>query len=259
MPNKTKSSLGEEPQVVSRGKMIFTLALAGVFDFLRAFFVFFVFTGPALATLACTSKVNSAVGTTVASAGGKVIAAVCAGGSTALGTITAPALIAFGLIMADCVSFLGFLTLSMWVLATNLRVIKVIPTAIIQFSASFAASEVPFWGAFPFFSYRLWRIYGAQRLKEKRALKKWQEERAEIEKQEREAAQLRLMQMRAAQETQFAITEAANEEAEMEEQSIQEEQKIEQTQKEKLAGNMGGQGAANDDHYETPSRLQDAA
>ncbi|MFA5942333.1 MAG: hypothetical protein WC798_01535 [Candidatus Paceibacterota bacterium] len=134
------------------------LAAAALFDALRYFFLFFWFFGPAAAALYCTTKVSGVVGTTV---GGLV----CGAGAVAGGYLGAPALIAFGTIMAMAVGFAGWLTVTFFIFAANGRAFKDNPFSILWSLGGLGASVLVM----------VWGIYKTQIENDKKVLKKYEQ------------------------------------------------------------------------------------
>ncbi|MFA6519336.1 MAG: hypothetical protein WCT41_00715 [Candidatus Paceibacterota bacterium] len=208
MPQK---KIKPEPPMMTRSKSMPIIVAAVLFDLMRGFFTLFWFFGPALAALYCTVKGGEiASSVTFGLLGTKTAAALCSAaaitGGTAISAFTAP----FGIIMADAVGLFGFLVLGMWIVMTNMRILKAVETGPIQFAGAFAVAEIPFLGALPVFSFILWRLYGAQIRTEEAAHKKWEKETADARLQERNQQQSQLLQIQAAQQMQFAQQEAAN-------------------------------------------------
>jgi hypothetical protein len=179
------------------------LVTAGIFDVIRIFFEWFVFFGPALGAVACTSWVNGALGTTIAATGGKVVAGVCTAAGVAGGIAFSETTEAFGAIMADIVGFAGFLTLGLWIFMTNKRLFVVNPSGSLQFLASFGVCEIPFVGTVPAFSIMLYFLYRKQIKIEKAAFKKWEQEQEQIKLRERNQRVAELVQ-----EQQMQLAEA---------------------------------------------------
>ncbi len=211
MPQRKSSP---EPKVMTWGKASFVLVAAVIFDLVRGFFQLFWFFGPAMAGLYCTLKVGDVWVV------GKLLVAGCvalAGGAgVAFSEVTGP----FGVLMADSIGLIAFLTLGLWIVITNERILKSIANAPLQFAGAFAIGEIPLIGAFPVFSVILWRLYSTQIRVEKAAHAKWEEEQATLHRQEQEQQNARLMQARVAQvaaanqqaANEAVYTEAANDE-----------------------------------------------
>jgi hypothetical protein len=195
MPVRSRSGRASTtpPPVMTRP--ILLLAIAVILDLLRAFFQLFWFFGPALAGFYCTTKVGdiAIVGSTLAKA---CIVGAALGGA-ALSEVTAP----IGVIMADSIGLMAFLGLGIWIAVRTARIFKAISSAPLQFAAAFAVGEIPFLGAFPVFTFILWRLYGAQIRVEKAALKKWEEgQQQQRLLEQREQQQMQLMQAHAMQQ-----------------------------------------------------------
>jgi hypothetical protein len=207
-PNRNSSA---PPKVLTWKAATPTLAVALIFDALRAFFEMFWFFGPALAAIGCTALSNGFFKTAITTIGGKVAAGVCGGAAAVAGFFAAPAIETFGLLMADFISFFGFLVLVTWVVISNWRIVKTVKTAPFQFAGAFVMSEIPFIGAFPFFFITLWRLYSRQIKVEKEALNKWNTENAAaIAEEQRMNAQIQIQQIQEAQDAEFETEEAAN-------------------------------------------------
>lgn len=190
-----RSALRPEPPVMTKGGRGFVLVFAVIFDALRTFFYFFVFFGPALLAAYCASK-----GGDIWLVGGLVTDA-CVAAATAAGIAGAEVTGPLGILMAEAVGLIGFLTLGLIILMTNLRIFKTAATAPTWFVGAFAFGAVPFLGALPVFSVVIWRLYGAQIKAERDAHQKWEKEHAAAKRQERErqqAAALARMQQAAA-------------------------------------------------------------
>lgn len=163
------------------------LIAAVLFDLVRGFFQFFWFFGPALAGVYCTVKASGAVGTTIAGA-------VCGAAATYGGALISEATIPFGVIMADAVGLIAFLSLGLWIVMTNARILKTVSNAPLQFAGAFAVGEIPLLGAFPVFTAILWKMYKTQIRVEKKALEEWKKENADAERQKQNQQAAELMQ-----------------------------------------------------------------
>ncbi len=231
-----RSALKPEPPVITQSNRGFVLAFAATFDTLRLFFYFFVFFGPALAAVYCASKVGD-----IWLVGG-LATEVCIAAAAAAGVAGAGVTVPLGILMAEAVALVGFLTLGLIIIMTNRRLFKTAATAPAWFVGAFAFGAVPFLGALPVFTVVIWRLYGAQMKAEKAAHQKWEEENAQALRQAREeraaevAGQIQRMQQTAANDELYAETEAANEESYAEQEEAGEEKRV-QTE------------AANDDDY----------
>ncbi|MDD3531622.1 MAG: hypothetical protein PHV99_03485 [Candidatus Pacebacteria bacterium] len=209
MPQNRLSS--NPPRVSSRWEATPILAAFIVLDLLRAFFQFFWFFGPALAASACITAVNNAVGVTAADIAGKLVAAGCAAAGIAGGTAASAFTTPFGLLMADAIGFVSFLSFKLWTLM-NSRVRNVQKTMMLWQMGGFLLSEVPFIGALPVYSPLVWFLYGRVIQTEKKELKKWEAATAAArQKQEAQRMQVQAAQQQQAlqEETQRAEEEAA--------------------------------------------------
>lgn len=174
MPRKTKSS--PPPEVMTWGKATPALVISGIFDALRLMFVGFIFFGPAMAGLYCDYKVSDWVGSALG-----LTKAACASGAVALGFFGAPALMAFGTIMAMATGFAGWLVVGGWLMITNSRIFK---ENALWFVGSLLFSEVPFIGAIPAITVSVWKMYSNQIKLEKVAFAKWKKEQSATQLQE---------------------------------------------------------------------------
>lgn len=193
MPQKRNNS--KPPAAMTWKKAAPVLVVSVIFDALRLLFQMFWFFGPALAALYCTSKISGAVGTAL---GG----IACGGVATAAGFFGAPAIAAFGVVMAMAVGLFGWLTIALMLLITNARIFK---ENTLWFGASLLASEIPIIGSVPALTLIVWKMYRAQIKIEKTEMKKYEKERAGAELQERNRQVAELMQARAAQSAQDDI------------------------------------------------------
>lgn len=146
------------PKVMTWKGASWVLAIAALFDALRYFFLLFWLFGPAVAALYCTAQVSGVVGTTI---GG----AVCGAGAIAGGYLGAPALIAFGTIMAIAVGFAGWLAITFCIFATNRRALGENPFAALWLLGGIGASVF----------IMAWGIYRTQIKKELEELKKYEQ------------------------------------------------------------------------------------
>ncbi len=154
------------------------LVIALIFDALRFVFEQFWFFGPALGALYCTSKVNSAVGTNVAGAAGKAIAAGCSAVAGAAGYFGAPAFTAFGIVMAIAVGLFGWMTVGLILIITNARIFKENEGHALWFVVSLLISEMPIIGSIPGFTGITVKMYHTQIKKDRENLKRYEEEQA---------------------------------------------------------------------------------
>ena len=215
MPQRRNST---PPEVMTWPKAAPILIVAGIADVLRAFFHFFWFFGPAVAIFYCTLSVSERLSSwTLGLLGTKTAFAACTAGGAAVGAAGVEIIGPFGVIMAGATGFIAFLVLGLWVSMRNMRILKVVSGAPIQFAGIFAASEVPFLGALPFFSYILWRLYGKQIRIEKADFKKWEQETSAARLEERNKQTAQIIDFRAARQarlTQQEQQERARAEAE---------------------------------------------
>mgnify|MGYP001560785931 FL=1 len=201
MPQKRNST--PPPEVMTWPKAAPALVISVIFDALRLMFMGFIFFGPAMAGLFCTVK-----------AGGSAAAgAVCTAAAGAAGFFGAPALIAFGTVMAMATGFAGWLFVGGWLMATNSRIFK---ENTLWFVGSLLFSEVPFIGAIPAITVSVWKMHSNQIKIEKAAYKKWEKENADAQAQERKQQiaemQMRLAQREAANDAVYNQIQAANDE-----------------------------------------------
>ena len=200
MPQRRNSA---PPEVMTWPKAAPFLIGAAVVDALRAFFHFFWFFGPALAVFYCTLEVSARLSSwTLGLLGTKAAATVCTATGVAAGAAGIEIIGPFGVIMANAVGLMGFLVLGLCVVMLNKRMLKTAASAPIQFAGALAIGGVPFLGAFPTFTFTLWRLHRAQIRTEKAARQKWEKETAtarlqERNQQTRQAAQLQAGQQRA--------------------------------------------------------------
>ncbi len=210
--SRRKGSSGPPP-VMTWTRAIPTIALAILFDALRAFFGMFWLFGPALATVYCTNTVNTAVGTSVAAGAGKIVAGACAAAAATIGTLFSPELTTFGVIMAMAIGLAGWLTVWFWLLMTNPRIFKenlADVLHVIWFYLCLFVIEIPFIGCAPWVSAVTYRMYKYQIKIETKALKEYEQEQVAISNQDR------MQQM--AYLTHIQQQEEATAEAEFEEQ-----------------------------------------
>ena len=174
------------------GRATPALIVGALSDVLRYFFLSFWFFGPALAAIACTVGVNSAIGTTIDGTAGKIVAAGCTAVAGATGYFSAPALIAFGTVMAMAIGFLGWLMIVFIIFATDARVLGENPLTVLWLFEGLGASVVVM----------AWGIYRTQIKKDKASLKKYNESQAAGQVQERNQQIANLMQERSTQQAQ---------------------------------------------------------
>jgi len=186
------------PRVMMWGKAMPVIVIAVVFDLMRIFFQQFWFFGPAVAAVGCTAGVNSIVETTIAETAGKAVAIGCGAVAGAAGFYGVGVFETFGVIMAMAVGLAGFLTLGIWIAASDSRLFKVNKSGWLWLTGGLGVAEIPFIGTFPAFSVVLWILYRRQIKIEKAGLKRWQQEQAQLASQDRENQIAELMQMSAA-------------------------------------------------------------
>ena len=167
MPRNANSE--QAPKVMTWGKAAPILIVAGVFDAARIFFTMFWFFGPALVAAYCTAKVGS---TAVV---GKLLTASCVAVAGSAGFVGAPALEAFGAVMAMAVGFGGWLAVGGLLMLTNSRIFK---ENAAWFVTSLAVSEIPLVGALPALSGIVWKMYSHQIKLEKSALQTYEKKHA---------------------------------------------------------------------------------
>lgn len=197
--NRNKS---EPPPVMTWAKATPILVVAVIFDALRLMFTFFWFFGPAITAVLCTVAVSGTVGATIGGVACSTFAAVG-------GFVAAPAITAFGVVMAMATGFAGWGVVGGWLMMTNARIFK---ENALLFVASLAICEIPFIGSIPAISVAMWRMHHVQIKKEKAALKRYEEEQAAAQLKERQQQEAQF-QYQAAQQAQFAKQEAANDAA----------------------------------------------
>ena len=182
MPRKTNNK--PPPEVMTWGKATPALVISVIFDALRLMFVGFIFFGPAMAGLYCDYKAGEWIGSAFG-----LTKTACATGAVALGFFGAPALIAFGTVMAMAVGFAGWLAVGGWLLATNSRIFK---ENTLWFVGSLLFSEVPFVGAIPAITASVWKMHSNQIKIEKAAFAKWKKENTEAQVAQARANRLAL-------------------------------------------------------------------
>lgn len=210
MPPKSSSS--EPPKVMTWPKAAPILILGLVFDAFRLFCEFFWLLGPALASVFCTIGINNAIGTTLVSIAGAVVAGACTGlvASLAVAGSFAGMIEILSVVMAMSVGFAGWLVIGGLLTATNARIFK---ENVVWFVASLAISEVPFVGAIPALTLTLWKMYSNQIKIEKAAYKKWEGEQAAALREQQAQQAARIAQIQEAQRMRLMQQEAATETA----------------------------------------------
>ncbi len=176
MPQKRNSQ--EPPEVMTWGRAMPVLVVAGIFDLTRLFFVLFWFFGPALAAVYCASTASEWVGSLWG-----LTAAACGVGAAAAGAAVSAFTIPFGTVMAMAVGLFGWLTIGIWLMRTNARIFK---ENALWFGASLLISEVPIIGSIPALSITVWKMYKTQIRIEKVAFKKLGKEHADEERKRRD-------------------------------------------------------------------------
>lgn len=204
MPRRRNSS--EPPKVMTWGKALPIIIVAFIFDLVRIFFEWFWFLGPALGALVCTAGVNGAIGANVTGVVGKTVATGCIVAAGAAGFFTSETTIAFGVIMADMVALIGWLTIGLWIFTTNRRIFKENGediTHVVLLYLSILISFIPIIGTAPTVGMITYRFFKFQIKTEKRYLREWEEEQEierlkEIQQQETQFMQTRSAELAAA-------------------------------------------------------------
>ena len=200
----------QPPPVMTWGKALPVLVVAGIFDLMGLFFNMFWFFGPALAAVWCTVKATDVAGAVGTYVGGALCATVATvGGSLAVGPLET-----FGIIMAMAVGLAGWLVVGLLLLIFNGRIFK---ENALWFAASLLIDEMPIIGSLPALTGVTWKMYHTQIKTEKAAFAKWQKEQADVQlqKRQRQAAQLmqaQAMQQEATNDATFNQIQAANDE-----------------------------------------------
>ena len=216
MPQNKLSS--KPPEVSNRWSSAPVFAAFVILDLLRAFFQLFWFLGPAVAAIICTAGVNSVVDTSIADAGGKIVAAGCAAAGVVGGAAASGFTTPLGIIVADAIGLFSFLSLKLW-MNVSPRMHRVHKNTVLWQMGSLLLSELPFLGAFPVYSLFVWISIGKAIQIEKKELKKWeaatavarQKQRAQL-MQAQAIGQARTEQEAIAREQEdFEEEEAANE------------------------------------------------
>ena len=205
-PSRGRSPLrrGEgPPPVMTWGKALPVIIVAGITDALKLMCEWLIFFGPALAGLYCTVKTG----------GSALAGAACTAAGGVVSFFGAAVIGPFGLIMAMAVAFIGWLIVGFWILATNRRIFKANAAGSLWFMGSLALGLVPFLDTLPFLTGTLIKLYRTQIKVEKAAYKKWEKETAEARQREQQRA------MHAAQ-----IQQAQTAQAEQQEEMQYEEQ-----------------------------------
>lgn len=172
------------------GKAWWILALAGVFDILRAMCEQMWFFGPAL--VGVTAGV--ATGSTTA---GETVAGIAG----VFGLATGESIEFFGLVLASAIGLLGWMVVGFLLVVFNPRMFANNAPgrmAALRFLLALLASETPLVGTVPALSAAVWSGYRAQMKREKEAYKKWEEENAAALRAARQEQQLAAIQMQQA-------------------------------------------------------------
>lgn len=181
---------GTPPPVMTWPKAAPVLGIAVLFDVLRTIFEWFFLFGPAFAAIAANAAVGGGIFGTVAGAAAALFA----------GTIGAPAIEAFGVVMAMAVGLAGWMTIGLILALKNRHIFKANPANTIWYVAGLMVSEVPFVGTLPAFTVSMWRMYRAQIQRDQAALKAYQASQAALQSrqaQQQQQAALAQMQMQA--------------------------------------------------------------
>ncbi|MFA6502842.1 MAG: hypothetical protein WCT45_01120 [Candidatus Paceibacterota bacterium] len=196
-----RAARSKPPETMTWGKAAPVLVVAGIFDLIRIFFEMLWFFGPALVGLYCADKVGDVAVV------GKALIAACTYGATTVGVVGAPAIEAFGVIMAIAVGFFGWLFIGFLLVIKNPRIFQKNAGNIAWFAGGLLVSEVPFVGVLPALTGTLLRLYAVQIKQEGAALKQYEKEQVAHELAERKRQAAELLQMQQRQQL------AANEEA----------------------------------------------
>lgn len=227
MPQRRNSA--GPPPMMTWGTAIPVIVVAFTFDLVRIFFEWFWFFGPALGAVACTAGVNSTVGASTGGLVGNAVATVCTAGAVALGAVFSESTIAFGVVMAEAVALIGWLTIGLWAFTTNQRMFKENgedAMHVVLLYLSILISFIPILGTAPTVGMITYRFYKFQIKIEKAALKKYEEEQGATQLQERRQQEAQRMQYQAgrvAQAQQIAANDAVYAEAANEENYDEEE------------------------------------
>lgn len=207
MPQKKNSE--PPPPVMTWGKALPVIIISFIFDSLRLMFEMFWFFAPALAALYCTIKTSDVLGTTI---GGFI----CTVGSGVVGFYGAPAIAAFGVVMAIAVGLFGWLTVGLIIVMTNARIFTSNAANTLWFASSLLVSEVPIIGALPALTSTMFKMYSVQIRSDKAALKAYEEEQQaeRLRGQKQEASQVMQQQAETMQAEQ-QVDESAEQETEV--------------------------------------------
>ena len=170
MPQKRNSSPSQKrsegassaPQVMTWSRAAPALLIGALFDALRYLFLFFWFFGPAIIGLYCSTQAGG-----VAVIGG-LLTKGCVAGAAALGAGGFAIAAAFGTVMAIAVGFLGWLTVTFIIFATDRRAFGENPFAILWLFEGLGASVFVM----------AWGIYQTQIRKERERRKNYEQEQA---------------------------------------------------------------------------------
>ena len=196
----------EPPPVMTMWRAAPIVAGAAVFDFVRAFFQFFWFFGPALGALACTAGTNVVIGASVSEVAGRVVAAVCTSGAVVLGTVFSESTALFGVIVADALGLFGFLTLKMWVYSSSRRR-RALKKTWLWHVGTLLFSSIPFVGAFPIYSVVLFFTFRHQIKIEKEDYRKWEKEARDARLQQRNQQAAKASQLQTAEQEELMQTQ----------------------------------------------------
>ena len=208
MPQKKNSE--PPPPVMTWGKALPVIVISFIFDSLRLMFEMFWFFAPALAVLYCTVKASDVIGTTI---GGFI----CTIGSGVVGFYGAPAIAAFGVVMAMAVGLFGWLTVGLIIVLTNARIFTANAANTLWFASSLLVSEVPIVGALPALTSTMIKLYSVQIKSDKAALKAYEEEQQTelLREQKQKAAQAMQIQQADMKQQEQQAAEDTDEEAEI--------------------------------------------
>lgn len=201
-----RNSKSAPPQAMTWAKATPVLAVAVIFDALRFISGQFWFFGPAFAAVYCTAKASAVTGGGAVAI--KVSGMFCGAAAGVAGSLGSPFFAAFGIVLAMTLGLMGWLTIVLWLLVTNARLLK---ENISWFGGSLVLSEVPILGSLPALTTTVIKMYHTQIKNDKKALKKYATESAAAELQDRRQKAAELMQ---AQNMQAMQEEEADNEAE---------------------------------------------
>lgn len=180
-----QNKIPKRPPVMTWPKATFVLASAAIFYALRFIFEQFWFFAPAFAAVYCKMKVGGALAWLPWELGAKTAATVCGSSAIVVGYFGAPAIAAFGAVMAMAVGFMGWLAVYLIIFKTNRRIFKEQPMAILWLIGGLGVSEVPFIDMFPGLLGAVIKLYHTQIKEDKKKLKAYEEELATFQEQER--------------------------------------------------------------------------